>query len=68
MSIAEPTPTAGYARYLTIVSTGTGNCEFADSNGVLDLTGGSALVAGPGDVLHLIYANSGWLEIIRANN
>ncbi len=33
MSIAEPTPTAGYGRSLTIVSIGTGNCEFGESSG-----------------------------------
>jgi len=66
MSVAEPTPTAGYARFLTIVSAGTGNCEFADSAGVIELTG--ALVAGPADVLQLVYANSAWHEVARANN
>ena len=66
MSAAEPTPTSGYARFLTIVSAGTGNCEFADSAGVIELTG--ALVAGPADVLQLVYANSAWHEVARANN
>lgn len=58
MSIAEPTVTSGYGRYLTIISTGTGNCEFADSAGVLELSG--AVVLDAPDVLSLVYANSAW--------
>lgn len=66
MSIAEPTPTSGYARFLTIVSAGTGNCEFADSAGVVELS--AAFTAGVADTLQLVYANSAWHEVARSNN
>lgn len=66
MSVAEPTPTAGYARFLTIVSAGTGNCEYADAAGVTELTG--AVVLGPTDTLMLVYANAAWHEIAASNN
>lgn len=67
-SIAEPTPTSGYARVLTIVSAGTGNCEVADSSGVVELPGGTTIALGPNDTLSLIYANSTWLYTATGNN
>lgn len=54
MSVAEPTVTSGYARSLTIVSIGTGNCEFATSAGVIQLSG--AAVLEPLSTLSLVYA------------
>jgi len=58
MSIAEPTPTSGYGRSLTILSIGTGNCEFADSSGVTEI--GSALVLEPTSTATYAYANAAW--------
>lgn len=66
MSIAEPTPTSGYGRSLTIVSIGTGNCEFADSAGVTEI--GSAVVLEPTSVLSLVYANAAWHRLSTADN
>lgn len=66
MSIAEPTPTSGYGRSLTIVSTGTGNCEFADSAGVVEI--GAAVVLEPTSVLMLAYANAAWHRVSTADN
>lgn len=66
MSIAEPTPTSGYGRSLTIVSAGTGNCEFADSAGVTEI--GSAVVLEPTSVLGLVYANAAWHRATTADN
>lgn len=57
-SVAEPTPTANYGRSLTILSKGTGNCEFADSAGVLEI--GTTVVLEPTSVLTLVYMNSAW--------
>ena len=58
MSIAEPTVTSGYGRSLTILSIGTGNCEFADSSGVTEI--GSALVLEPTSTATYAYANAAW--------
>lgn len=58
MSIAEPTVAAGYYRNLQILSKGTGNCEFADSAGVLEI--GTTVVLEPTSVLTLVYMNSAW--------
>ena len=58
MSIAEPTVTSGYGRSLTIVSIGTGNCEFADSAGVTEI--GNALVLEPTSTATYVYANAAW--------
>lgn len=58
MSIAEPTVTSGYGRALTIVSVGTGNCEFAESSGVTEI--GSALVLEPTSTATYVYANAAW--------
>ena len=58
MSIAEPTVTSGYGRSLTIVSIGTGNCEFAESSGVTEI--GSALVLEPTSTATYAYANAAW--------
>jgi hypothetical protein len=58
MSIAEPTVTSGYGRSLSIVSVGTGNCEFADSSGVTEI--GSAIVLEPTSVVVYVYANAAW--------
>lgn len=58
MSIAEPTVTSGYGRSLTIVSIGTGNCEFAESSGVTEI--GSALVLEPTSTATYVYANAAW--------
>ena len=66
MSIAEPTVATGYAQTLTIVSMGTGNCEYADAAGVTELSG--ALVLGPTDTLTLVYANAAWHQIATSNN
>jgi len=66
MSIAEPTVTSGYGRLLTIVSAGTGNCEYADAAGVTELSG--ALVLGPADTLTLVYANAAWHQLATSNN
>jgi hypothetical protein len=66
MSVAEPTPTAGYGRTLTIVSAGTGNCEYADSAGVTEI--GSAVVLEPTSVLALVYANAAWHRLSTADN
>lgn len=66
MSIAEPTPTSGYGRSLTIVSTGTGNCEFADSAGVTEI--GAAVVLEPTSVLDLVYVNAAWHRVSTADN
>lgn len=65
-SIAEPTVTSGYGRSLTIVSIGSGNCEFADSAGVTEI--GSAVVLEPTSVLSLVYANSAWHRLSTADN
>lgn len=66
MSVAEPTPTSGYGRSLTIVSSGTGNCEYADSAGVLEI--GAAVVLEPTSVLQLVYANAAWHRVATADN
>ena len=58
MSIAEPTVMSGYGRSLTILSIGTGNCEFADSSGVTEI--GSALVLEPTSTATYAYANAAW--------
>jgi hypothetical protein len=49
-----------------ILNTGTGNCEFADTSGVTELSG--AFVMGPTDTLELIYMNSAWHELRRSDN
>lgn len=66
MSVAEPTPTTGYGRSLTIVSAGTGNCEYADSAGVTEI--GAAVVLEPTSVLTLVYANAAWHRLSTADN
>lgn len=66
MSIAEPTPTAGYGRSLTIVSIGTGNCEFAESSGVTEI--GAALVLEPTSTATYVYANAAWHLTATADN
>jgi hypothetical protein len=66
MTIAEPTPTAGYGRELTIASVGTGNCEFADSSGVLEI--GSAIVLEPTSAIHLAYLGAAWHRVSTADN
>lgn len=58
-SIAEPTPTATYSHMLTIVSIGTGTCEFTTSAGVLEV-GDTPIALKPKDVLSLVYVNSAW--------
>lgn len=52
----------------TIVGTGTGNCEFADSAGVLELSAGTACTMGSTETLSVVYANSAWHETGRACN
>lgn len=66
MSVAEPTVTSGYGRTLTIVSAGTGNCEYADSAGVTEI--GGAVVLEPTSVLALVYANAAWHRLSTADN
>lgn len=66
MSIAEPTPTSGYGRALTILSIGTGNCEFADSAGVTEI--GSALVLEPTSTASYVYANAAWHLVANTDN
>jgi hypothetical protein len=66
MSVAEPTVTSGYGRSLTIVSSGTGNCEYADSAGVTEI--GAAVVLEPTSVLNLVYANAAWHRLSTADN
>lgn len=58
MTIAEPTPTAGYGRSLTVYSIGTGNCEIADSAGVVET--GATCVLEPTSVAVYGYVNSAW--------
>lgn len=66
MSIAEPTVTAGYGRSLTIVSIGTGNCEYADSAGVTEI--GAALVLEPTSTAVYAYINAAWHLVSTADN
>lgn len=66
MSVAEPTVASGYGAFLTIISTGTGNCEFADSAGVIEI--GSAVVLEPTSVLPLVYSGSAWHRLSTADN
>ena len=66
MSIAEPTVTSGYGRSLTILSIGTGNCEFADSSGVTEI--GSALVLEPTSTATYAYANAAWHLTASSDN
>lgn len=66
LTITEPTVTSGYGRRLTLISTGTGNCELADSAGVLELSG--AAVLEPNSTLSLVYANAAWHEVARVDN
>lgn len=66
MSIAEPTPTAGYARELNVVSIGTGNCEIADSSGVVEL--GTTLVIEPTSSARFVYLNSAWYNTSYKDN
>lgn len=66
MSVAEPTVASGYGAVLTIISAGTGNCEFADSAGVTEI--GSAVVLEPTSVLSLVYSGSAWHRLSTADN
>ena len=66
LTITEPTVTSGYGRRLTLISTGTGNCELADSAGVLELSG--ALVLEPNSTLSLVYANAAWHQVATTDN
>mgnify|MGYP001493327774 CR=1 FL=1 len=65
-TIAEPTPTAGYGRSLTVVSIGTGNCEFADVPGAQEV--GTTLVVEPTSVITFVYLNSAWHNIAYKDN
>lgn len=65
-TIAEPTPTATYSRFLYITSVGTGNCEFADVAGVTE-TGG-AVVLEPTSVIAFTYVNSAWHMMFAQDN
>lgn len=66
MSIAEPTPTSGYGRELTVISIGTGNCEIADSGGVVEL--GTTLVIEPTSTARFAYAGSAWYNTSYKDN
>ena len=66
MSIAEPTPTSGYARFITIISAGTNACVYADAAGVTELSG--ALTLATTDTLQLVYANAAWHQVSTSNN
>lgn len=65
-SVAEPTVTSGYGRELKILSKGTGNCEFTDSAGVLEV--GTTVVLEPTSVLTLVYANAAWNKVSYEDN
>lgn len=65
-SIAEPTVVSGYGGYLFVISTGTGNCEFADSAGVVEL--GTALVVEPTSAAAFVYSGSAWYNITYKDN
>lgn len=65
-TIAEPTPTSGYGRSLTIVSVGTGNCEIADSSGVVEL--GTTLVIEPTSAATFAYLNASWYNLSYKDN
>lgn len=65
-TIAEPTPTSGYGRSLTVVSIGSGNCEFADSAGVLEI--GTTVVLEPTSAMTFAYLNSSWYNTSYKDN
>lgn len=65
-SVAEPTPTAGYGRFLTVISIGTGNCEFDDADGVLEV--GTSVVLEPTSVIQLVYHNAAWHKVSFTDN
>lgn len=66
MSIAEPTPTSGYGRSLTVVSIGTGNCEISDSSGVVEV--GTGLVIEPTSTASFAYVGSAWYNVSYKDN
>lgn len=66
MTIAEPTPTAGYGRLLVVASIGTGNCEIADSSGVVEL--GTTLVVEPTSTATFAYVGAAWHNLASKDN
>jgi hypothetical protein len=66
MSIAEPTVTATYSRFLWVQSIGTGNCEIADSSGVVEV--GATLVLEPTSNALFGYVNAAWHRFGSTDN
>lgn len=66
MSIAEPTVVSGYGGMLMVLSIGTGNCEIADSAGVVEL--GTTLVLEPTSTAMFAYGGSAWYRISSTDN
>ena len=66
MSIAEPTVVSGYGGYLFVISIGSGNCEIADSSGVVEL--GTTLVLEPTSTASFVYGGSAWYNVATKDN
>ena len=66
MTVAEPTVASGRGRYLTVLSVGTGNCEIADSSGVIEL--GATLVLEPTSTAFFAYSGTSWYRLGSTDN